>query len=589
MIDCPRCGFSPTKPRVRLEDILPFPALAGQNVFALPDQLPEITKFIRQGDEEAAFLDAEVERMQVALKQLTERRDTARLLVSQNQALLSQVHRLPNELVSNIFGELPFTRTGSVIPPHEPAHFDLWRITWVCRRWRGVAIGLAKLWCKLAVVYRDDYPASHAHNLARTYLARARDLPLSIALSTEGLSCGQWAIEAGLYSLDTIQRLTIRGISKFFWREAFLEKSLPALTELDVDACPRYYWDSDDEEEDDFYGDRSSTFDLNQALEPLQMCPMLDSLTIRMSHISEYYEYVHYTPAKLSIPWSQLRILKLSFGAQMAPVLWTLGLCKAVEELTLNDSAPSGYGSAAYEGTKDDSSPVRLSRLSVLHIEEMDENMERQMCKIVCPNLVTLTLTGNVKLKSTARFGKFVQSTRLQNASVTVRAGYKHLSSSALWEMTVSAASPTLATLEMRFETVDEDDIQAQIARWLDRGIDIPQLEELYLVCPSHFNQLGRALAFIVGDVRTAKLPSLRTIKIEYKADGAKSNRHYEQRVETEVGHALLSLLRDFVAEGGAVWITEVDGGACFPTERSASLCSSIFTDYKKRVEHLYL
>lgn len=230
------------------------------------------------------MLDAEVNQMRVALEQLMERRNAAKVLVSQNRALLSKAHILPNEILSQIFLAMPFARTSSAIPPHEPAHFDLWRVTWVCRRWRSVAIDLGELWSNLEIVYRDGYPASHADDMARTYLERARHLPLSIELSTEGRSSGDWAIEAGLHSTDTIQRLKLYGIAKFFWRGAFLERSFPALTSLEVDTGAQDYWNSNDEKVDAEYRDewpqRRLVFDLNQALEPLQDCPALTSLSM---------------------------------------------------------------------------------------------------------------------------------------------------------------------------------------------------------------------------------------------------------------------------------------------------------------------
>ncbi|KIY70975.1 hypothetical protein CYLTODRAFT_419251 [Cylindrobasidium torrendii FP15055 ss-10] len=143
---CERCGLPKERPTRTIEKATPFPEYFGQNVCVEPATARRVADFLSNARKEEAEMASDIRTMEASLAQMKAEHVAAKRLIAKHAALLSHVHRLPNEILEQIFLFFPAASTMTNIPPVWRDDFGIWRITWVCRQWRTVAVQVAELW-----------------------------------------------------------------------------------------------------------------------------------------------------------------------------------------------------------------------------------------------------------------------------------------------------------------------------------------------------------------------------------------------------------------------------------------------------------
>ncbi|KAI0658867.1 hypothetical protein C8Q70DRAFT_991045 [Cubamyces menziesii] len=95
------------------------------------------------------------------------------------QGEMDQTRRLPAEILEFVFMHLKLS------DPNSDAGFDAeWiKVTWVCGRWRQIALQCSALWAVTAVMERPG-ASSDPFDAARTLLERASPRPLTLVAVT---------------------------------------------------------------------------------------------------------------------------------------------------------------------------------------------------------------------------------------------------------------------------------------------------------------------------------------------------------------------------------------------------------------------
>ncbi|KAG1774408.1 hypothetical protein EV702DRAFT_534648 [Suillus placidus] len=112
-------------------------------------------------------------------RQLIEKKDGITHSMNLHKRLVSGIWRLPTEVLSHIFVHC-FPETSHISPPSKTLAPML--LTRVCRRWREIAVGMPRLWCRLRL-YSSEVDNRCWESIAFCYdlwLKRSRGLPLSL-------------------------------------------------------------------------------------------------------------------------------------------------------------------------------------------------------------------------------------------------------------------------------------------------------------------------------------------------------------------------------------------------------------------------
>ncbi|KAJ7621466.1 hypothetical protein FB45DRAFT_1032716 [Roridomyces roridus] len=124
-------------------------------------------------------------RVQDAIALLVTQRTELEGFIRMNEAVVSPLRRMPNEMLSEIF-----RLSSNVTAPFDPAHNHAWVVARVCRRWRSVAVTTSELWNHfiLTPYAFDPTPVRMPHVPQRfwqTQLERAHNAPLTIRLARD--------------------------------------------------------------------------------------------------------------------------------------------------------------------------------------------------------------------------------------------------------------------------------------------------------------------------------------------------------------------------------------------------------------------
>ncbi|KAI3616955.1 hypothetical protein WG66_004112 [Moniliophthora roreri] len=152
-----------------------------------------ITQYLRDAEKDVKDCQAEISRLKMAIITLESRRDGLRKSMDRYRSLLSPVHRLPAEILLNVFtfcceqNELCLEQKDSTRPCAPPPAVA---ISMVCGRWRDVALASPSLWTSICIEF-SNWKSDH-HKLlrmTRLFLERSQKAPLKLELDfshTEG-------------------------------------------------------------------------------------------------------------------------------------------------------------------------------------------------------------------------------------------------------------------------------------------------------------------------------------------------------------------------------------------------------------------
>ncbi|KAJ6454384.1 hypothetical protein C8R45DRAFT_601978 [Mycena sanguinolenta] len=148
-----------------------FAQLASTNEPPREPELALIRPIVEKTSARLASLDAEISRLKERLRELEDEHNALSGYHAQNTRILSPLRRMPAEILGEIFaGTLP---SGSEVFAIENCP---WILTYVCSRWRAVALSKPSLWSLITI----DFTANQHYSLKliRTQLERARLLKI---------------------------------------------------------------------------------------------------------------------------------------------------------------------------------------------------------------------------------------------------------------------------------------------------------------------------------------------------------------------------------------------------------------------------
>lgn len=123
-------------------------------------------------------LDEKILRHQAIIFELRRKRDEIQSYAVRHKALVVPMHRLPPEILSEIFQQSIRT---SEFDRYEIDKMPL-RLAGVCGRWRSVTLSTPRLWSSISSVVQPKYLKSDT-SLVNMWLSRSGRTPLSINLS----------------------------------------------------------------------------------------------------------------------------------------------------------------------------------------------------------------------------------------------------------------------------------------------------------------------------------------------------------------------------------------------------------------------
>ena len=179
---CADCGHSVT---CNIEvPISPAPKLLGSNQVAPTTQAPTIRRTVANTQRDISRLDLEINRLYETAHELRQKRDALQTFNTMHRALISPVHHMPPEILSEIFIQCqdtapfdPTDRDGGVRLDKAPLLLGK-----ICSRWRCVSLSTPKLWASIQLSV-EIHNAESRVMMAKTWLARSGTCLLSIALN----------------------------------------------------------------------------------------------------------------------------------------------------------------------------------------------------------------------------------------------------------------------------------------------------------------------------------------------------------------------------------------------------------------------
>ncbi|KIY65396.1 hypothetical protein CYLTODRAFT_424396 [Cylindrobasidium torrendii FP15055 ss-10] len=370
---CQRCGLTTERPTRITENATPFPEYLGQNVCVEPATARRVADFLSTARKEEEEMASDIRTLEASLAQMKAEHAAAKKFIVKHEALLSHVHRLPNEILEHIFLFLPAALYWSTIPSTSWDDLGKWRITWVCQQWRTVAIQVAQLWDAVKIGDASSFK-DNISPLLELSLSRTRGLlPLLLDVPTNQTEATYALILK--YSAQ-IQILRYRIYVKESGEPE--ESRIPEDSDAHFESLKELtvFIDTDREVVDSDNCSLSSEdrcsqirLDLDKHLSPFRLCASLQTLDLRIDTHSEEYgrkypSCVFVEPEDMAIPWNNLSVFKLHIeDGSLVPLARILDACQRLETLKVD-----GY-KGTYHGPRPTS--LLLPKLSTIRFKNI--------------------------------------------------------------------------------------------------------------------------------------------------------------------------------------------------------------------------
>ncbi|KIK69369.1 hypothetical protein GYMLUDRAFT_214495, partial [Collybiopsis luxurians FD-317 M1] len=150
----------------------------ARSPFGIPDRrLPEIRQLLQSVYRELNDHDNEISRLENQLLFLRAQQKRVQKKATVLRSLLAPIHRLPNELLTQIFDHICENPTVHRRYELSKAPF---RLSAVCSRWRSLCLSYSKMWSIFAVECSKGCKLRTAVDL---YLERSKQQPLTLYLA----------------------------------------------------------------------------------------------------------------------------------------------------------------------------------------------------------------------------------------------------------------------------------------------------------------------------------------------------------------------------------------------------------------------
>ncbi|KIK58221.1 hypothetical protein GYMLUDRAFT_171393, partial [Collybiopsis luxurians FD-317 M1] len=148
-------------------------------------QRPEILGILGKIDKDLDNLSSEISSVKTRLLALNSRFEWLQKQRSAVHTLLSPIHRLPNELLMQLF---TFACSKNNL---ECKNVNALNVAAVCHRWRELALSCSELWSRFEIwipggyLDKDDMYMSHAENRLDLFLSRSKSHPLTLTIAAD--------------------------------------------------------------------------------------------------------------------------------------------------------------------------------------------------------------------------------------------------------------------------------------------------------------------------------------------------------------------------------------------------------------------
>ncbi|KAF5373054.1 hypothetical protein D9758_001524 [Tetrapyrgos nigripes] len=373
----------------------PFDAVLNNNYCASAQDVKAIAAFLVHPSARLHELDDEIEQLESRLKDCRSQRDELAGYVSSHRAPMSPIHRIPPELLAEVFTRcLPVEH----IPTRSLTEAPL-LLTLVCKTWREICLTTPRLWSALHIYI----PHLHCKRFTQTMLqrkqgveewfARSGDTPLSLSLfpATEVLPPSTDVLKQQYKQETAVYKALITSLSQHASKWVHLElrvvtsiletfgrlrpEDLPLLRSLKLD-CSSWTipWDAHLPD--------------GHCLDNLLQAPSLCAVNLR-EHI------VH--PLMLPIPWHRLVVVSLQthifqFSMTTLELFTALSQTTVLETCYLTIKVPAPYEPIAIDSdvdsTLDSEGVLELSKLESLFLSFAFESPDQ--------DYFGLAISGNV-------------------------------------------------------------------------------------------------------------------------------------------------------------------------------------------------
>ncbi|KAK7047423.1 hypothetical protein VNI00_006654 [Paramarasmius palmivorus] len=320
------------------------------------DDRQTISQYLKDAEEDARRCEVEAKKLLAAMKTLENRKKGLEKSMEMYRSLLSPVHKLPSEILSNIFGlccednELSYDLDSP----------EVMNLSMVCGRWRDLVLSTPTLWSTLrleASCFRTRRPTRELDTslaeMVKLFLERSKNTPLKLAFQ----SYINQPVEPSFSAFDLLVSEMERWSDITFGSGGFLERlptrrHLPMLKHLCLPYAPMAHTDN---------------FSNSPALVSVELTPHLHGDVV--------------------LPWDRIKILTLS-ESNAADSLSVLSRCSGLEKLE--------FVSTEIDGTEEVIGPITFPRLQSLSFYSFRPEILPIFQFARFPHLSTLIFSGHV-------------------------------------------------------------------------------------------------------------------------------------------------------------------------------------------------
>ncbi|KAL0576982.1 hypothetical protein V5O48_004992 [Marasmius crinis-equi] len=281
-----------------------------------------IERYLRDAENDMGNYEAEISKLKATILTLEAIQTGLRKTMGKYKALLAPIHRLPSEVLLEIFvRHCEQNSLGGYDCKYLPAACT---VSSVCGRWREIAIAAPRLWSSFTIdfgawsLYHGVEGTQKAADLTRLFLHRSKTAPLDIRILLD--------VRAGFDCQPTLELIYAASERWYKFQTHFSEivaesltghLELPNLQHLTLRTrllmgTPR-----------------------NTILNQFAYCPLLSSVSLDLAGGAAN---------RVHLPWSQLRDMELLDGCPAAPAFsvipWCPQLCRLILIDVDNDQQP---------------------------------------------------------------------------------------------------------------------------------------------------------------------------------------------------------------------------------------------------------
>ncbi|KAJ6513687.1 hypothetical protein C8R47DRAFT_617340 [Mycena vitilis] len=179
-LSCPRCNapFTVVPPVSRTTVTDPTPAyLFASNDVPLDSEMTPIRQLVSEGAHMLGVLDGQIHELENLLAQVIRKRKEVADQVRRNQAIISPIRRIPQEVICEVFDRVALSDNDAEEDANE-LNAPPWYLGHICRSWRASALSCPQLWRSITIPRSPPSPRDRL--LVETQILRSAHTSLKV-------------------------------------------------------------------------------------------------------------------------------------------------------------------------------------------------------------------------------------------------------------------------------------------------------------------------------------------------------------------------------------------------------------------------